>query len=44
MLSTAGGIAVFFYAYFWAMRHPLAEITVMPVTWVARERFWDATS
>ena len=34
MLSTAGGIAVFFYAYFWAMRHPLAAVTVMPVTWV----------
>ncbi|MDH4325176.1 MAG: phosphatase PAP2 family protein [Betaproteobacteria bacterium] len=33
MLSTAGGIAVFFYAYFWAMRHPLAAVTVMPVTW-----------
>ena len=34
MLSTAGGIAVFFYAYFWAMRHPLGAVTVMPVTWV----------
>lgn len=33
MLSTAGGIAVFFYAYFWAMHHPLATVTVMPVTW-----------
>jgi hypothetical protein len=34
MLSTAGGIAVFFYAYFWAMRHPLGAVTVMPMTWV----------
>ena len=34
MLSTAGGIAVFFYAYFWAMRHPLGAVTVMPVTWL----------
>ena len=34
MLSTASGIAVFFYAYFWAMRHPLAAVTVMPVTWI----------
>ena len=34
MLSTAGGIAVFFYAYFWAMRHPLTAVTVMPVTWL----------
>lgn len=34
MLGTAGGIAAFFYAYFWAMRHPLAAVTVMPVTWV----------
>jgi len=34
MLSTAGGIAIFFYAYFWAMRHPLGAVTVMPVTWV----------
>ncbi len=34
MLSTAGGIAAFFYAYFWAMRHPLGAVTVMPVTWL----------
>lgn len=34
MLSTAGGIAAFFYAYFWVMRHPLAAVTVMPLTWV----------
>ena len=34
MLTTAGGIAVFFYAYFWVMRHPLSAVTVMPVTWI----------
>jgi len=34
MLGTAGGIAAFFYAYFWVMRHPLGAVTVMPVTWV----------
>lgn len=34
MLGTAGGIALFFYAYFWAMRHPLAATTVMPLTWI----------
>lgn len=33
-LATAGGIALFFYAYFWAMRHPLAPVTVMPLTWI----------
>jgi hypothetical protein len=34
MLSTAAGVAVFFYAYFWVMRHPLTAVTVMPLTWV----------
>jgi len=34
MTSTAGGIALFFYAYFWVMRHPLGAVTVMPTTWV----------
>lgn len=34
MLSTAGGIAIFFQAYFWVMRHPWSAVTVMPVTWV----------
>lgn len=33
-LSTTGGIAVFFYAYFWVMRHPVSAVTVMPVSWV----------
>lgn len=33
-LTTTGGIAVFFYAYFWVMRHPLSAVTVMPVTWL----------
>jgi len=36
MLSTMGAIAAFFYAYFWVMRHPLAEMTVMPLTWLDR--------
>lgn len=34
MLATMGGIAIFFYAYFWVMRHPLSAVTVMPVTWI----------
>ncbi len=33
-LSTAGGIAAFFAAYFWVMRHPLSAVTVMPVSWL----------
>jgi len=32
MFSTMGGIALFFYAYFWVMRHPLSAVTVMPAT------------
>jgi hypothetical protein len=36
MLSTMGAIAAFFYAYFWVMRHPLAEVTVMPLIWMDR--------
>lgn len=35
-LGTAGGIALFFNAYFWAMRHPLGAVTVMPEIWVDR--------
>src|SRR5258705_2274881 len=34
MLATLGAIAIFFYAYFWVMRHPLSGMTVMPVTWI----------
>jgi len=34
MLATLSGIAVFFCAYFWVMRHPLSAATVMPVTWI----------
>ncbi len=34
MFATMGGIAAFFYAYFWVMRHPLSAVTVMPVTWL----------
>jgi hypothetical protein len=33
-LSTAGGISLFFVAYFWAMRHPLSEVSVMPMIWI----------
>ena len=32
MLVTVGGIAIFFYAYFWVMRHLLSTVTVMPLT------------
>jgi membrane-associated phospholipid phosphatase len=31
-IVTMSGIAAFFYAYFWVMRHPLSAVTVMPVT------------
>ncbi|HEY6240900.1 MAG TPA: phosphatase PAP2 family protein [Burkholderiales bacterium] len=34
MIATMGGIAIFFYAYFWVMRHPLSVATVMPMTWI----------
>ena len=34
MLSTMTGIAGFFYAYFWVMRHSLSAMTDMPVTWI----------
>jgi hypothetical protein len=34
MFATMGGVAAFFYAYFWVMRHPLSSVTVMPVTWI----------
>ena len=34
MLANLGGIAAFFYAYFWIMRHPLSAATVIPVTWI----------
>lgn len=34
MFATMGGIAGFFYAYFWVMRQPLSAVTVMPVTWI----------
>jgi len=34
MLATTGGIAIFFYGYFWVMRHPLSAATVMPETWI----------
>jgi len=34
MLANLSGIAAFFYAYFWIMRHPLSAATVIPVTWI----------
>jgi PAP2 superfamily protein len=34
MLATVIGVAVFFYAYFWVMRHPLSAATAMPMTWI----------
>ena len=34
MLAITGGIASFFCAYFWVMRHPLSAMTVVPVTWI----------
>jgi membrane-associated phospholipid phosphatase len=34
MLANLSGIAVFFYAYFWVMRHPLSAATAIPVTWI----------
>lgn len=41
MLATTLGIAVFFYAYFWVMRHPLSTVTEMPATWLDRMiGFW----
>jgi hypothetical protein len=33
-LGTAGGIAVFLWAYFWVLRNPLGEVAVMPATWL----------
>jgi len=35
-VGTAGGIALFLWAYFWVLRHPLGEITVMPAIWLDR--------
>jgi len=34
MLAITGGIAGFFFAYFWVMRHPLSAMTVVPLTWI----------
>jgi hypothetical protein len=35
-VGTAGGMALFLWAYFWVLRHPLGEVRVMPVTWLDR--------
>lgn len=34
MFATTGAIALFFYAYFWVMRHPFSAVNVMPLTWI----------
>jgi hypothetical protein len=34
MFANLSGIAAFFYAYFWIMRHPFSAATVIPVTWI----------
>jgi len=34
VLANLSGVAAFFYAYFWIMRHPLSAATVIPVTWI----------
>ena len=34
MLANLSGIAAFFYAYFWIMRHPLSAARVIPVIWI----------
>lgn len=31
-LGTIGWIAAFFFGYFWVLRNPLAELTIMPLT------------
>ena len=36
MLGTTLGIAAFFVAYFWILRHPFFPITIMPFTAVDR--------
>lgn len=35
-LGTAGGTALFLWAYFWVLRHPFGEVTVMPDIWLDR--------
>src|SRR3989441_10133884 len=34
IFANLSGIAAFFYAYFWIMRHPLSAATVIPVIWI----------
>jgi membrane-associated phospholipid phosphatase len=36
LVGTAGGMTLFFGVYFWVLRHPLAPVTIMPVTAVDR--------
>lgn len=33
-IGTMAIIPVFFWAYFWVLRHPQGEVTVMPLTWL----------
>jgi membrane-associated phospholipid phosphatase len=41
MLATTLGITAFFVAYFWVLRHPLSDVTIMPLTAVDRlVGFW----
>ncbi|HEX5093555.1 MAG TPA: phosphatase PAP2 family protein [Burkholderiales bacterium] len=35
-VGTAGGMALFLWAYFWVLRHPLGPVTVMPELWLDR--------
>lgn len=44
MFVTTGGIALFFYAYFWVMHHPLSSATVMSATWIDELIFFQPES
>jgi len=36
LIGTAGGMTLFFSVYFWVLQHPLAPVTIMPLTAVDR--------
>ena len=44
--GTVGYIAVFFFAYFWLLRHPMSTVQIMPLTvvdhWVRFSDTWLA--
>jgi hypothetical protein len=43
-LGTTLGISLFFFGYFWVMRHPLGAVYTMPLTWADRAvAFWPET-